>query len=106
MITQDQLDETLSLITPTLGDGSGLSSDHEVISQDTDLVVEAIPEIPELKLGLFERLASVVGRETILGSNTSSISITKLAGAAERGRRNASREVEDGDGLASKRVVG
>lgn len=44
--------------------------------------VQAIPEIPELKLGLFKRLGDLLSPTSILGSNTSSISLTKLAASA------------------------
>ncbi len=46
---------------------------------DRDLVVEAATEKPELKLGLLSQLGGVVSRDAIVASNTSSISITKLA---------------------------
>src|SRR5699024_5433316 len=47
--------------------------------REVDLVVEAVPESFELKKGVFEKVTASVGDETILASNTSSISITKLA---------------------------
>ncbi|MGE5746839.1 MAG: 3-hydroxyacyl-CoA dehydrogenase family protein, partial [Solirubrobacterales bacterium] len=49
---------------------------------DCDLVVEAAPEDLELKRQLFERLASVCGPETVLATNTSSLSVTAIAAAA------------------------
>jgi 3-hydroxybutyryl-CoA dehydrogenase len=49
-----------------------------------DLVVEAAPEKPELKRELFGRLSGVCGPECVLATNTSSIPVTSLAGAAER----------------------
>ena len=48
------------------------------------LVVEAATENEEIKLKLFTTLDSICSKETILASNTSSISITKLAGATSR----------------------
>jgi 3-hydroxybutyryl-CoA dehydrogenase len=48
-----------------------------------DLVIEAAPERPELKRELFEQL-SAIAPEAILATNTSSILITSLAGAAAR----------------------
>jgi 3-hydroxybutyryl-CoA dehydrogenase len=52
-----------------------------------DVVVEAVPEIPELKRALFARLDEVVGADTLLASNTSSLSVTALAAAtADPGR--------------------
>lgn len=46
-----------------------------------DLVVEAIVENVEIKLDLFKKLGEICKPQTILASNTSSISITKLASA-------------------------
>lgn len=44
-----------------------------------DVVIEAIIEKLEAKLSLFNQLSEVNGNETIFASNTSSLSITKLA---------------------------
>ncbi|HWK02362.1 MAG TPA: 3-hydroxyacyl-CoA dehydrogenase NAD-binding domain-containing protein [Puia sp.] len=44
-----------------------------------DLIIEAIIEKPEAKLDLFHRLAAINSPNTILASNTSSLSITDLA---------------------------
>ena len=49
-----------------------------------DLVIEAAPEQPQLKRELFGRLSEVCGEETVLATNTSSIPVTSLAGAAQR----------------------
>jgi len=51
---------------------------------DADLVVEAIVEDEGVKRGLFERLDALVPQGGILASNTSSISITRLAAATRR----------------------
>ena len=69
-------DETLGRIRPTT------SLDEAV--EGTQLVVEAVPEKAELKFDLFRRLDGMTASETILASNTSSISITAIA--AETGR--------------------
>jgi 3-hydroxybutyryl-CoA dehydrogenase len=50
----------------------------------TDFVVEAATENEELKLRLFIALDGICGQDVILASNTSSISITKIAGATKR----------------------
>jgi 3-hydroxybutyryl-CoA dehydrogenase len=47
-----------------------------------ELVIEAAPERPELKRELFAELSRVCGDETVLATNTSSIPVTSLAGAA------------------------
>lgn len=52
--------------------------------KDSDLVVEAIIEELEIKKNIFQRLDSHCKRETILASNTSSISITELAESTTR----------------------
>jgi 3-hydroxybutyryl-CoA dehydrogenase len=51
---------------------------------DCDVVIEAAPEREELKLGIFKSLGEVCRDDAILASNTSSISITKLASASGR----------------------
>jgi 3-hydroxybutyryl-CoA dehydrogenase len=49
-----------------------------------DLVVEAAPEKEELKVAIFKSLGEVCRPDAILASNTSSISITKIAAASGR----------------------
>lgn len=49
-----------------------------------DLVVEAVPEKAELKYSIFKTLDEAAGPETILASNTSSISITEIAARTSR----------------------
>ena len=51
---------------------------------DRDFVIEAAPEQEHLKLELFKSLGGVLQPGAILASNTSSISITKLAAASGR----------------------
>lgn len=46
-----------------------------------DFVIEAVPEIPDLKNKIFAQLAQVCPSHAILATNTSSISITKIAAA-------------------------
>jgi 3-hydroxybutyryl-CoA dehydrogenase len=50
----------------------------------TDFVVEAATENESLKLNIFKELDQVCRKEIILSSNTSSISITKIASATQR----------------------
>ena len=83
---------------------------------DCELVVEAIVERLEAKQELLRRLEAIVAPETILASNTSSLSITAIAAACERPQRVAGfhffnpvplmRVVEVVDGLASAPEVG
>jgi 3-hydroxybutyryl-CoA dehydrogenase len=49
-----------------------------------DIVIEAAPERLALKRELFERLSRVCGPRAVLATNTSSITVTAIAGAAER----------------------
>lgn len=46
---------------------------------DCELVVEAVPEQPDLKRAVFARLDAVVGPDALLATNTSSLSVTALA---------------------------
>ncbi|MEH0155112.1 3-hydroxybutyryl-CoA dehydrogenase [Limibacter armeniacum] len=52
--------------------------------KDADLVVEAATENVEIKLNIFRDLDKLCKPEAILASNTSSISITKIASVTER----------------------
>ena len=54
---------------------------------DCDLVIEAATENLELKLKIFAQLDAAAKPEAIIASNTSSISITKLAAAIGRADR-------------------
>jgi 3-hydroxybutyryl-CoA dehydrogenase len=59
-------------------------SDLEPAVSQADLIIEAVPEIADLKKDLFAQADLFCGEETILASNTSSISITTLASNVER----------------------
>ena len=52
-----------------------------------DVCIEAATENPDVKLDLFRALESVCRDDAILASNTSSISLTKIAGACTRPER-------------------
>jgi 3-hydroxybutyryl-CoA dehydrogenase len=54
---------------------------------DVELVVEAIPEIPDAKRDLLAAAEKVAPPAALLASNTSSLSISELAGALERPER-------------------
>ena len=60
-------------------------SDMQAAVQDADLVIEAVPEIPELKASIFEQLDAMAPSHAILGTNTSSLSIASIANATKRG---------------------
>lgn len=74
-MTQEQADQAISLIS---------TSTEKTSAEDADLVVEAIPEIPELKFSTFAELDRICKPEAILASNTSSISINAIADATSR----------------------
>ena len=74
-MTQQDADKAISLIS---------TSTEKTSAADADLVVEAIPEIPELKFSTFGELDLICKPEAILASNTSSISINAIADATNR----------------------
>jgi len=53
-------------------------------ARDADLVIEAIPEVLELKLDTFKKLDSICPEHTILASNTSALPISAMAAATKR----------------------
>jgi len=61
-----------------------LVTELEPAVHTADLIIEAVPENLELKADLFGQADLFCAEETILASNTSSISISKLAGSVER----------------------
>jgi 3-hydroxybutyryl-CoA dehydrogenase len=58
--------------------------DLEPAVRDADLIIEAVPENFDLKKNLFAQADLFCAEESILASNTSSISISKLASNVER----------------------
>jgi 3-hydroxybutyryl-CoA dehydrogenase len=68
-------DRALARITPALG-VAGLAT--------CDLAVEAVIESFDVKASVFRELDRLLGPKAVLASNTSSISITKLAGTTSR----------------------
>ncbi len=76
LIIQEVVATTLKNITTYTELESGVS--------DADLVVEAATENMDLKLSIFRQLDKLCRREAILATNTSSISITRIAAATTR----------------------
>ncbi|MCA0042381.1 3-hydroxybutyryl-CoA dehydrogenase [Celeribacter litoreus] len=74
-ISQEQMDAALARISTT--------QELSVLG-DTDLIIEAATEREDVKNAIFERLLPHLKPETILTSNTSSISITRLASRTDR----------------------
>ncbi len=75
-ITEEDKQRTLNNITTFTDMKEGVAN--------VDLVVEAATENLDLKLKIFQDLESFTKPETILASNTSSISITKIASVTKR----------------------
>ncbi len=74
-MTEEQMEEILSRITGT--------TDMN-LAEDCDLVVEAAVENMEIKKQIFAELDTICKPETILSSNTSSLSITEVGAATKR----------------------
>ncbi len=77
LISEDVKSQTLGNIETTTDMKSGVSN--------ADLVVEAATENIDLKLFIFKELDANTKPDCILASNTSSISITKIASVTNRG---------------------
>ena len=60
------------------------TSTRKKSASDCDLIIEAIPEIPDLKFSTFSELDGICKSGAILASNTSSISIDEIAAATNR----------------------
>src|SRR5919112_1815380 len=56
---------------------------------DADLVIEAAPEKIDLKLALFQQIEQLAPASAIIGSNTSALSITEMAGSLKNPARVA-----------------
>ena len=63
------------------------ASSLEDAVKEADIVLEVIPEVLELKTGLFAKLDKVCDPVTILATNTSGLSITAMAKAINRPER-------------------
>jgi 3-hydroxybutyryl-CoA dehydrogenase len=77
-IAQDAMDEAMARIKP--------APELQTIGQ-TDLAIEAATENEEVKKTIFKALTPHLSPDTILASNTSSISITRLGAASDRPER-------------------
>jgi len=74
-ISEDDKQRALERIT---------TSEHYDAFSDCDLVIEAATEKEEVKRQIFAELCPVLKPETIVATNTSSISITRLASSTDR----------------------
>ncbi len=77
-IAQDAMDVAMARIKP--------APELQTIGT-TDLAIEAATENEEVKKAIFKALTPHLGPDTILASNTSSISITRLGAASDRPER-------------------
>jgi 3-hydroxybutyryl-CoA dehydrogenase len=77
-LAKEDADATLSRLAP--------AGDHAAL-RDCDIVVEAATEHVELKKNIFASADEAMKPGAILASNTSSISLTKLAAATKRPER-------------------
>jgi 3-hydroxybutyryl-CoA dehydrogenase len=75
VVTEADAKATLDRVTPTA---------YLDVLKDESLVVEAIVEKVEAKRSVFEKLDNTLPPSTILATNTSSISITRIAAATKR----------------------
>ncbi|OOS07445.1 short chain enoyl-CoA hydratase /3-hydroxyacyl-CoA dehydrogenase [Moraxella cuniculi DSM 21768] len=73
--TPEKMGRTLSLIRPTLNYGDFATP---------DIVIEAVVENPAVKEAVLSEVEDLVKDDTILASNTSTISITRLAKSLKR----------------------
>lgn len=81
MVAKEKIDEAIK--SATLDTIASYTSLSEGVAQ-SDLVIEAASENLEIKLKIFRELDSTCPSDTILATNTSSISITQIAAATQR----------------------
>ena len=102
-ISQENLDKAISTITKNLDRQlakekisqedksktlSNISTNNNLSSaKSSDLIVEAATENTDLKLKIFKQLDEICHQDTILATNTSSISITKIANETNRAEK-------------------
>ncbi len=78
-LTQAQADAATAHVTPV--------GDLALAARDADLVIEAIVEDLGIKQSLFTRLDALVGASAILATNTSSLSVGRIAQATKQPSR-------------------
>ena len=60
------------------------TTEHAIVADEADLLIEAIPEKLELKKALFASLQEHAPERCVYGTNTSSLSVTDIATAVRR----------------------
>ena len=76
LISEQDINDTLNRIHPTL--------DMKEAVENADLIIEAVPEIPRIKKIVLSEADKYAKEDTLITSNTSSISITELASFTKR----------------------
>jgi len=74
--TQEQLDKTFENLSYT--------SDLEESVKDADLLIEAVPENPTIKIGFYEKLAKVAPKKTVFATNSSTLLPSQFAESTGR----------------------
>lgn len=78
-ISEDESHKIFSRITPEVDLGKAL--------KNCDLMIEAVPEIMDLKKKVYAEVDSVANKDTIYASNTSTLPITEIANITSRPER-------------------
>ena len=68
----------------TVADRLVVTTDLQAAVVNADFVIEAVPEILELKRQVFSRLDMYAPQHAVLATNTSELSVTAIAGASKR----------------------
>lgn len=79
LLGRKEADEVLGHVSLILGGDEAISS--------SQYIIEAVPESLELKRNVFERCGSLCGPETVVASNTSTMSISDIAARMNRPER-------------------
>lgn len=74
-LTKEEVKSIVERINPTTDFG---------VVKNADIVIEAVPEKLDLKKEIFKKLDGLCPKETVLGTNTSSLPITAIAASTKR----------------------
>src|SRR5439155_20082562 len=90
---RDNLEKAVELRKVSAGDAQAAfgrleyAASVDQAAREADLVIEAVPEEMESKVEIFTLLDKICRPETILASNTSSLSITEIASVTYRAKK-------------------
>lgn len=79
LISEQDMNDALGRIHPTL--------DMKEAVENADLIIEAVPEIPQIKKTVLSEADKFAKEDALIASNTSSISITELASFTQRPKK-------------------